>query len=114
MKKLLAVAVGFILATLVPLVLGVSVGGSVVIGGAYVLLFLFLCILPLPGTVWGIVLAILMMVLFVPHDPPVSDGLPLHGSSRGDPARSVRCSWLLGMGSTCCVAGPGATGTGEG
>jgi hypothetical protein len=78
-KKLLVVAAGFAVATVIPLVLGVDAGSSLLIGAAFGVLFLVLCVPPFPATVVMTVLSLLVMVLFIPSDPPASGGLPLHG-----------------------------------
>jgi ribose/xylose/arabinose/galactoside ABC-type transport system permease subunit len=77
-KKLLVVVAGFVVATVIPLVLGVDFGSSLLIGAAFGVLFLVLCIPPFPATLVMTVLPLLVMVLFIPSDPPASD-LPLHG-----------------------------------
>jgi hypothetical protein len=77
-KKMLIVAVGCVVAAAIPFVLGVDLVSSLLIGAAFGVLFLVLCIPPFPATLVMTVLSLLVMVLFVPHDPPVSD-LPLHG-----------------------------------
>lgn len=78
-RKLLVVAAGFVVAAAIPLVLGVSFGSSLLIGAAFAGLFLVLCVPPFPATVVMTVLSLLLMVLFIPNDPPSSGGLPLHG-----------------------------------
>ena len=77
-RKLLVVAAGFVVATVIPLVLGVAFGSALLVGAAFGVLFLVLCVPPFPATVVMTVLCLLVMVLFIPSDPPDSE-LPLMG-----------------------------------
>ena len=76
--KLLVVAAGFVVASAIPLVLGVELGPSLFIGAVYGAVMLLACLLPFGGTVTVTGLAVVLMIVFVPRDRSSTD-LPMRG-----------------------------------